>query len=45
MKIEDPVGSFTIIGTNQDEASITYKGTLKLTLDNDNRIIANWLIG
>jgi len=37
-------GIYTIIGSNQDETAITYKGTLTLTLDNNNRIIAKWLI-
>jgi hypothetical protein len=44
MKIEELVGSFTIIGSNQDVEKENYKGTLALTLDENNRIIAKWLI-
>ncbi len=40
----DLIGDFTIIGSNQDETDITYKGILSLTLDNNNRIIAKWII-
>lgn len=42
--VSDLVGNFSIIGSNQDEFDNTYKGTLNLTLDSDNRIIAKWLI-
>lgn len=44
ISVSDLVGNYTIIGSNQDETDTTYKGTLTLTLDNDNRIIAKWLI-
>lgn len=44
ISITDLVGDYTIIGSNQDEIDTTYKGTLNLTLDNNNRIIAKWLI-
>ena len=44
MKIEDLVGEFQIIGSNQNGSEETYKGTLSLTLDENNRIIAKWLI-
>lgn len=44
MKIEDLVGEFQILGSNQDIEQNTYKGILSLTLDENNRIIANWLI-
>ncbi|MDF4204574.1 hypothetical protein PXD56_16500 [Maribacter sp. SA7] len=44
MKIEDLVGEYTIIGSNQDEASNGYKGKLILSLDENNRIIAMWTI-
>lgn len=44
MKIQDLVGEFQIIGSNQDEGENAYKGTLSLTLNSNNRIIAKWLI-
>ncbi|MEE9407751.1 MAG: hypothetical protein V3V28_06735 [Polaribacter sp.] len=44
MNIEDLIGEFQIIGSNQDKEEDTYKGTLSLTLDADNRIVATWLI-
>jgi hypothetical protein len=44
MTIEDLVGTYNIIGSNQDALDNTYKGTLTLSLDINNRIIAKWLI-
>jgi hypothetical protein len=44
MNIEDLVGQFQILGSNQDETEKTYKGTLDLALDANNRIVAKWLI-
>ena len=44
MTIEDLVGNYNIIGSNQDESEHTYKGTLSLSLNLDNRIAAKWLI-
>ncbi|MFQ3180526.1 MAG: hypothetical protein ACI9Z4_000107 [Polaribacter sp.] len=44
MKIEDLVGQFQILGSNQDKNEDTYKGILNLTLDDTNRIIAKWMI-
>jgi hypothetical protein len=44
MNIEDLVGQFQILGSNQDETEKTYKGTLDLALDANNRIIAKWMI-
>jgi hypothetical protein len=44
MNIEDLVGQFQILGSNQDEAEKTYKGTLDLNLDTKNRIVAKWMI-
>jgi hypothetical protein len=38
-------GIYTVTGTNQDEQSSAYKGTLELALDHHNRIIAEWQIG
>jgi len=43
MNIKDLVGSYNIIGTNQDASDNTYKGILTLTLDTD-RILAKWWI-
>jgi hypothetical protein len=45
MIIQDLIGNYSISGSNQDEShEITYKGILNLSLDNNNRIIAHWLI-
>ncbi|MEM5566932.1 hypothetical protein WNY78_17555 [Psychroserpens sp. AS72] len=37
-------GTYNITGSNQDSDQAIYKGTLELTLDENNRIIAKWLI-
>ncbi|WP_026777578.1 hypothetical protein [Polaribacter sp. Hel_I_88] len=44
MTIKNILGDYTIIGTNQNDSDETYKGTLSLTLDENNSIIAKWLI-
>lgn len=44
MTIEDLVGNYSIVGRNQDAEINTYKGTLCLTLDHNNRIKAKWII-
>jgi hypothetical protein len=45
MTVQDLIGNYSISGSNQDEnAAITYKGTLTLSLDENNRINAQWLI-
>ncbi|GAA4292776.1 hypothetical protein [Aestuariibaculum suncheonense] len=44
MTIEDLVGTYNIIGSNQDEEGEAYKGTLTLSLDMNYRIKAKWLI-
>ncbi|TCI92611.1 hypothetical protein [Tenacibaculum sp. M341] len=45
MTTTDLVGSYSIIGSNQNESDQEYKGTLTLSLDTyDNRMIAKWLI-
>ncbi|MBS7254055.1 hypothetical protein [Flavobacterium branchiicola] len=45
MTIQDLTGTYSVSGSNQDEsAQITYKGTLTLSLDENNRIVAQWLI-
>lgn len=43
MKIKDLVGTYTIIGSNQDASTNNYKGTLNLELEN-NLILAKWII-
>lgn len=44
MIIEELIGIYNIIGSNQDAADAIYKGTLTLSLDSNNRIIAKWFI-
>ena len=44
MVIENLVGVYSIIGSNQDESDTNYKGKLTLSLDVNNRIIAKWII-
>ncbi|KIC63945.1 hypothetical protein [Chryseobacterium taiwanense] len=46
MTIQDLVGSYSIQGSNQEETdSVSYHGILTLSLDENNRIIAQWIIG
>jgi hypothetical protein len=44
MIITELAGHFNIIGSNQDAEGVAYRGTLELTLDENNRINAKWLI-
>ena len=44
MTLQELVGEYSITGSNQDTEPNTYKGTLTLTLDNNNRVNAKWLI-
>ena len=45
MTIQNLVGEYSVSGSNQDENNeMTYKGILTLSLDENNRIIAHWLI-
>ena len=45
MTIQDLIGKYSISGSNQDENNeMIYKGILTLSLDINNRIIAQWLI-
>ncbi|MBU2940555.1 hypothetical protein KO494_13490 [Lacinutrix sp. C3R15] len=44
MTINELPGTYNITGSNQDEAAVTYKGTMDLTLDENNRILAKWTI-
>ena len=46
MTVQDLVGSYSIQGSNQEETNqISYHGVLTLSLDESNRIIAQWIIG
>ncbi|TXE15696.1 hypothetical protein ES692_15570 [Psychroserpens burtonensis] len=44
MTITELTGHFNITGRNQDGDTAAYKGTLQLTADDNNRIVAKWLI-
>lgn len=44
MTLQELVGDYSVIGSNQDAESNTYKGLLSLTIDENNRINAKWLI-
>ncbi|WP_449387145.1 hypothetical protein [Chryseobacterium lineare] len=46
MTIHDIVGTYTIQGSNQEATdTVSYHGFLTLSLDENQRIIAEWLIG
>lgn len=46
MTVEDLIGSYSVQGSNQEGTnSISYHGILTLSLDENNRIIAQWIIG
>ncbi|MCW1961744.1 hypothetical protein [Chryseobacterium viscerum] len=46
MTVHDLVGTYSIEGSNQEESSLpTYHGILTLSIDENNRIIAQWMIG
>jgi hypothetical protein len=46
MTIEDLAGSYSVQGSNQEESGkISYYGFLTLSLDENKRIIAQWMIG
>lgn len=45
MVVEDLIGSFSVIGKNQNESHSEYQGQLELSLDNAKRIVAKWQIG
>ncbi len=44
LKVKDIIGKYTIVGSNQDASEDTYKGELFLSLDDDKRVIAKWII-
>lgn len=46
MTVQDLVGSYSVQGSNQEATDhISYHGILTLSLDENNRIIAQWMIG
>ncbi|WP_312392623.1 hypothetical protein [Chryseobacterium sp.] len=46
MTVQDLVGSYSIEGSNQEASDqSTYHGILTLSLDENNRIVAQWIIG
>lgn len=46
MTVQDLVGNYSIQGSNQEETDhISYHGILSLSLDENSRIIAQWMIG
>lgn len=45
MTIQDLVGEYNILGSNQDAEQHSYKGKLILSLDLNSRINAIWTIG
>jgi len=44
MTTQDLIGTYNIIGKNQEDTKINYTGTLTITLEVNNRIVAKWLI-
>jgi hypothetical protein len=44
MTTQDLTGTYNIIGKNQADTNVTYKGKLELRVDDHGRIIAKWLI-
>jgi hypothetical protein len=46
MTIQELVGSYSVQGSNQEKNNyISYQGILTLSLDENNRIIAQWILG
>ena len=46
MTVHDLAGNYSVQGSNQEENDhISYHGLLTLTVDENNRIIAQWMIG
>jgi hypothetical protein len=46
MTVRDLAGSYSVQGSNQEESDhISYQGVLTLSLDENSRIIAQWIIG
>lgn len=45
MTVQNLVGTYAVEGSNQEESGAAYYGVLTLSLDDNNRIIAQWTIG
>lgn len=46
MTVQDLAGTYSIKGSNQEESDqFSYQGTLTLSVDENSRIIAQWIIG
>lgn len=46
MTVHDLAGTYSIKGSNQEESDqFSYQGILTLSVDKNNRIIAQWMIG
>jgi len=45
MTLQELVGEYTVMGSNQSQEASVYEGTLALSLDVHNRILASWQIG
>ncbi|MCY0978659.1 hypothetical protein PGH12_04590 [Chryseobacterium wangxinyae] len=45
MTVNDLAGNYSIQGTNQEENSSIYHGFLTLRVDENARIVAEWIIG
>jgi hypothetical protein len=46
MTVQDLAGSYAVQGSNQEETEgFSYQGILTLSLDENQRIIAEWMIG
>ena len=44
MTIKDFIGTYNIIGKNQEDTELHYTGVLTLDVDHNNRIKAKWVI-
>ena len=46
MTVHDLAGTYSIKGSNQEESNDTsYEGILLLSVDENNRVVAQWIIG
>ncbi|MFD0963809.1 hypothetical protein [Pseudofulvibacter geojedonensis] len=44
MNINDILGTYNVIGKNQEDTEVTYSGILSLSIDQNRRVIAKWVI-
>ena len=44
MNLKSLQGNYNIVGVNQDFEKSTYKGVLNLKINNQNQVIAKWII-